>query len=54
LRLVSEPERVETGWWDGAEVARDYYRALDRYGVWLWVFRERTEPHQWFLHGVFG
>jgi protein ImuB len=54
LRLVSEPERVETGWWDGGEVARDYYRALDRYGVQLWVFRERTEPHQWFLHGVFG
>jgi len=54
LRLLGEPERVETGWWDGGEVARDYYRALDRYGVRLWVFRERTEPHQWFLHGVFG
>ena len=54
LRLLSEPERVETGWWDGGEVARDYYSALDRYGVRLWVFRERTEPHQWFLHGVFG
>ena len=54
LRLVSEPERIETGWWDGEEVARDYYTALDIHGVRLWVFRERAAPHGWFLHGVFG
>jgi protein ImuB len=54
LRLMSEPERIETGWWDGGEVARDYYTAVDRHGVRLWVFRERTAPHRWFLHGVFG
>jgi protein ImuB len=54
LRLMSEPERIETGWWDGGEVARDYYMAVDRQGVRLWVFREREEPHRWFLHGVFG
>jgi protein ImuB len=51
---MSEPERIETGWWDGGEIARDYYIALDPQGVRLWVFRERTEPHRWFLHGVFG
>ena len=54
LRLLSEPERIETGWWDGGEVARDYYTAIDRHGVRLWVFREREQPHGWFLHGVFG
>ena len=54
LRLVSEPERIETGWWDGEEIARDYYTALDTHGVRLWVFRERTVPHGWFLHGIFG
>ncbi len=54
LRLVSEPERIETGWWDGGEIARDYYTAVDIHGVRLWVFRERTAPHDWFLHGVFG
>jgi protein ImuB len=54
LRLVSEPERIETGWWDGSEVARDYYTAIDVHGVRLWVFRERAAPHGWFLHGVFG
>jgi protein ImuB len=54
LRLTSEPERIESGWWDGAEVARDYYTATDIHGVRLWVFRERAAPHGWFLHGVFG
>jgi protein ImuB len=54
LRLTGEPERIETGWWDGAEVARDYYTAIDVHGVRLWVFRERGAPHGWFLHGVFG
>ena len=54
LRLVSEPERIESGWWDGSEIARDYYTAIDIHGVRLWVFRERAAPHQWFLHGVFG
>ena len=54
LHLSSEPERIETGWWDGGEVARDYYTAVDGQGVRLWVFRERAAPHGWFLHGVFG
>jgi len=54
LRLVSEPERIETGWWDGQEIARDYYTAVDCHGVRLWIFRERVAPHGWFLHGVFG
>jgi len=54
LRLLAGPERVETGWWDGGDVSRDYYVALDVHGVRLWIFRERTPPHRWFLQGVFG
>ena len=54
LRLTSEPERIESGWWDGAHIARDYYTAIDIHGVRLWVFRERGAAHGWFLHGVFG
>ncbi len=54
LRLLGEAERIETGWWDGGEVARDYYTAVDIRGARLWVFRERELPHRWFLHGVFG
>ena len=56
--LVSEqgPERIETGWWDGAEVQRDYYTVRRPDGVRLWVYRERgeVEPGSWWLHGVFG
>jgi protein ImuB len=54
LTLVSEPERIESGWWDGGDIARDYYSACDAHGVRLWVFRERRAPHGWFLHGIFG
>lgn len=54
LRLASELERIETGWWDDAPISRDYYTAIDPHGVRLWVFRERVAPHGWFLHGVFG
>jgi protein ImuB len=54
LRFVGDVERIETGWWDGADIGRDYYTVFDIYGIQLWVFRERAEPHRWFLHGVFG
>ena len=54
LRLLGDPERIESGWWDGRDIERDYYVAVDIHGVRLWVFRERTAPHRWFLHGMFG
>jgi protein ImuB len=54
LRILSEPERIETGWWDGREVARDYFVARDARGARLWIYRERREPHDWYLHGIFG
>jgi protein ImuB len=54
LALLSGPERIETAWWDGGDIARDYYVARDLHGVQLWIFRERLAPHRWFLHGVFG
>lgn len=54
LRALEGPERIETGWWDGSEVTRDYYIARDAEDAELWVYRERRAPHGWFLHGVFG
>ncbi len=38
LRLLGEAERIETGWWDGGDIARDYYTAADLHGVRLWIF----------------
>jgi protein ImuB len=55
LEILDGPERIESGWWDGAEVTRDYYRARDSRGSLLWIYRthESAAP-RWFLHGVFG
>jgi protein ImuB len=54
LERLAGPERLETGWWDGRDIARDYYVMRNAAGVQLWVYREREPPHPWFLHGVFG
>jgi protein ImuB len=54
LRFCGDVERIETGWWDGGDIGRDYYTVFDIYSVQLWIFRERVAPHRWFLHGVFG
>ena len=52
LKLVSGPERIETGWWDGAEVGRDYFVGRSARGEALWLYRERGGA--WFVHGVFA
>ena len=53
LKLVSGPERIESGWWDEQDVARDYYTAKNGDGQKLWVFRDHR-TRSWFLHGLFG
>jgi len=52
LKLVSGPERVETGWWDGDDVGRDYFVGRNQRGEALWLYRERGGD--WFVHGVFA
>jgi protein ImuB len=54
LQLVTGPERIESGWWDGADIARDYYIARDGAGALWWVFRECVARRRWFLHGCFA
>ncbi len=53
LELSSGPERIESGWWDEQDVARDYYTARNGEGQKLWVFRDHR-TRSWFLHGLFG
>jgi protein ImuB len=53
LDLGVERERIETGWWDGFEVARDYFIATSVRGERLWVYREMRGQRRWFLHGIF-
>jgi protein ImuB len=54
LRLLAGPERIESGWWDGGDVARDYFVASNPSEALLWVYRERDARAGWFLHGFFA
>jgi len=54
LELIGGPERIESGWWDGGDVRRDYYVARGRSGLRLWIYRKRDAGGGWWLHGVFG
>jgi protein ImuB len=46
------PERIETAWWRGPFVRRDYYRVETTTGHRFWLFR-RLRDLNWFLHGEF-
>ncbi|MGD9647688.1 MAG: hypothetical protein AB7U73_18395, partial [Pirellulales bacterium] len=46
------PERIETGWWRGRGVRRDYYQIETASGQRFWLFR-RLDDRRWFLHGWF-
>jgi protein ImuB len=52
LVLSGSPERIESGWWDGGDVRREYYRARTAHGGSCWVFRDLCGGG-WYLHGVF-
>jgi len=54
--LLVGPERIESGWWDGAEARRDYFIARTGESSLAWIYRERgPEPGEnWFLHGLFA
>lgn len=58
LQLLSGPERIETGWWDGVPAGRDYYIAQTDTGALVWVWHARLPAAdagaQWFLQGRFG
>jgi protein ImuB len=53
LSLLCGPERIESGWWDGGDVRRDYYRASNPRGAMLWVYQD-LRSQAWYLQGVFG
>ena len=46
------PERIETSWWCGSTIRRDYWRVEIDNGRWLWVYRN-LDDHRWYLHGEF-
>ena len=46
------PERLETAWWRGADIRRDYFRAATETGEHFWIYHA-AETGGWHLHGVF-
>ena len=54
LELLVGPERIESGWWDDDEVARDYFVARTQNEALVWIYRERHGEGGWYLHGVFA
>lgn len=54
LALLAGPERIESGWWDGADIARDYFIARNPAHALLWVYRECRYDGGWYLHGFFA
>lgn len=52
-RLLARPERIESGWWDHQDVARDYFLACTREGIRQWVFQD-LRSGAWYLQGLWG
>jgi protein ImuB len=46
------PERIDTGWWRGNDVQRDYYMVATETGTRFWLFHRRDDSC-WLLHGCF-
>lgn len=47
------PERLESGWWRGPSMRREYFRVETTSGDWWWLFRDVLSG-AWYVHGLFG
>ena len=54
LSLLAGSERIETGWWDGFPVARDYFVARNPQHEIFWIFCDYRQERRWYLHGYFS
>jgi protein ImuB len=52
--ILTGPERIESGWWDGRDCRRDYFVVRDSNGGTLWAFHEYKPRPGWYLHGLFS
>jgi protein ImuB len=46
------PERIETGWWRGPMIRRDYWRVETSSHQQFWIYHD-LKSKTWFLHGEF-
>ena len=55
LVVLAGPERIESGWWDGGDLRRDYYVVQTSQGQRAWAFLPAGESGgAWMLHGWFA
>ncbi|MEH6501807.1 MAG: DNA polymerase Y family protein [Pseudoalteromonas distincta] len=54
LRVLAGPERIESGWWDGGDMRRDYYLVETRSGQRGWAYRPVGQGGPLWLHGWFA
>ena len=58
VRILAGPERLESGWWDGGDMRRDYYVLQTAEGQRAWAFcaagDQPGEHGGWMLHGWFA
>jgi protein ImuB len=57
--LHDGPERIESGWWDGSDVRRDYFVAESPSGARAWIYRDGRRGFgegdgEWFVQGLFA
>ena len=55
--LKDGPERIESGWWDGNDLRRDYFVAETPDGAVAWIYRDHrygADDGEWFIHGLFA
>lgn len=53
-RILAGPERLETGWWDGGDIRRDYYVLELATSQRAWAFCPPGEHGPYMLHGWFA
>ncbi|AIZ32531.1 DNA polymerase Y family protein [Pseudomonas parafulva] len=54
VHWLGKAERIESGWWDGGDVRRDYYRIETRDGLRGWAYRDLAQPGPLWLQGWFA
>jgi protein ImuB len=52
VTIAYGPERIDTAWWQGVPIIRDYFIAYNPSGKWYWIYK--TVDGKWYLHGVFS
>ena len=54
VQILMGPERIESGWWDGADIRRDYYLIQTRSGQQGWAYRTVGQVDGLWLQGWFA